>query len=230
MDSIDALRRHRDPSLLWKRIRPSWAAPLDTSDDSDPSLPRRPLANSYWATPTLLASEYPGDAKLDLAKMKLRALLDVGVREFIDLTGEGELRGYVAPLGEVCQEGGRGLELVVGDTPLPAPAAAANVVVRYRKFSVAKGGLPTPDCLRAILCALDKCAVDGRKAVVHCWAGRGRTGTIVACWLLHSGIVSGAEEALALLDKKWKGVERCWKAPTTPENEKQMGFVRDFAP
>jgi hypothetical protein len=56
----------------------------------------RPLPNSYWATPQLLACEYPWEPKT--SKPKLDALLKAGVRTFVDLTECGELSPYASQL------------------------------------------------------------------------------------------------------------------------------------
>ncbi len=53
----------------------------------------RPIPNSYWATPNLLACEYPW-CPSSPHKPKLDALLRAGVRTFIDLTEPGELLPY----------------------------------------------------------------------------------------------------------------------------------------
>lgn len=55
----------------------------------------RPLPNSYWATPSLLACEYPWEPKATTPK--LDALLKAGVRTFVDLTECGELSPYASP-------------------------------------------------------------------------------------------------------------------------------------
>ncbi|KAG9044398.1 hypothetical protein FS837_008223 [Tulasnella sp. UAMH 9824] len=83
----------RDPKL-WTSRRPPSADPLDTTDDDDPDLPPRPLPNSYWATPTLLASERPGDSRENVAIPRLSALLEVGITDFFDLTEEWESLSY----------------------------------------------------------------------------------------------------------------------------------------
>ncbi|KAF5312729.1 hypothetical protein D9619_003796 [Psilocybe cf. subviscida] len=59
----------------------------------------RPIPNSYWATPLLLACEYPwcprtANASGTERPPKLDALLKAGVRCFVDLTEPGELTPY----------------------------------------------------------------------------------------------------------------------------------------
>lgn len=56
-----------------------------------------PIPDSYWVIPDrLLAGEYPCAFREADARQKLEALLDTGVRSFVDLTETGEynLRAY----------------------------------------------------------------------------------------------------------------------------------------
>ncbi|RZK36594.1 MAG: serine/threonine protein phosphatase, partial [Hymenobacter sp.] len=64
------------------------------------TLPPRPIPNSYWATPALLACEYPGAPTAAAAIPKLDALLAAGIRDFYDLTEENELVPYEPLLRE----------------------------------------------------------------------------------------------------------------------------------
>src|SRR5437868_1756654 len=55
---------------------------------------RTPTAESYWVTPQLLAGKYPGSKSDAEAQQKLAALIDAGVRTFLDLTEPNELLPY----------------------------------------------------------------------------------------------------------------------------------------
>lgn len=265
----------RDPKL-WASQRPSWEEPLDTTDDNDPSLPPRPLPNSYWATPTLLASEYPGGPTETLAIPRLTALLDVGITDFFDLTEKGELVPYSPILEKLVS--GRGGTITKLDATSDGysnffqdqtEGGRGTLSVRYARFPIRDRSIPSTTDLRAILDALTIVhRQQGRKAVVHCWGGIGRTGTIVGCWLVHSGVVRdeddtivalgqsssatepgavvigegpasavvlprikpAGEVALEFLKKKWKGVDKSWRAPRTPENALQADVVRLYRP
>ncbi|KAG8901411.1 hypothetical protein FRB99_005322 [Tulasnella sp. 403] len=252
-------------SKLWVTTRPNWAPPLDTTDDRDPTLPPRPLPNSYWATPTLLASEYPGGYTPNTAAMRLEALLDVGIRDFLDLTESKELVPYAGILEEVVERRGGRVQIMgplAGNAPSVLGSASLSMTlppassewqvdpgewtVRLGRFPIRDYDVPTPAALFSILSALSASQDQNRRSVVHCAGGIGRTGMIVGCWLVHAGYVhddtedrdpadkvvtkTAGENALTYLRKKWAGVDKSWRAPETPENERQVDVVRTFRP
>ena len=63
----------------------------------------RPLYQSYYLkTRNIFAGEYPGDKKGEKAQTKINQMLHFGVRHFIDLTEEEELRPYSHLLPKCC--------------------------------------------------------------------------------------------------------------------------------
>jgi len=56
---------------------------------------------------------------------------------------------------------------------------------------------PGPAVLRRAVGFIRKRLAGGRGVLVHCAAGYGRTGTVLACWLRSEG--RSAEEAIALV-------------------------------
>ncbi len=54
---------------------------------------------------------------------------------------------------------------------------------------------PTMEQAQAFVDALEKLVSSGEKVAVHCGAGLGRTGTMLACYLVSRG--AGAEEAIS---------------------------------
>jgi hypothetical protein len=176
-----------------------------------PITANRPIPNSYWAVDHhLLAGEYPGARTDDDARAKLRAILDGGVRLFVDLTEEGEYglrpyEGLVEKLAEQLDVQARYVRLPVPDTSVPRDRA---------------------DML-AILDVLDEARAAGIVAYVHCWGGTGRTGTVVGC-LYRRGGASG-DEALAEVMRRWSTMEKAPHRPWgSPENERQRRYVRDW--
>lgn len=196
-----------------EHIRPEWAPPLPPSD---PSLPPIPFPNSYWATNTLLASEYPGANDNEIALARLTAAMKSGIRDFIDLTHPNELVPYEPLLPAAAGQAGLDTE--------------QKALIRYQRFTIQDGGVPKEDTFERVLAAIQESQGAGRKAVVHCWGGIGRTGVVVGSWLVRSGTVADGEAALAYLAEKWKGVEKNWRSPTTPETPVQFQFLRTKFP
>lgn len=169
--------------------------------------------------------------------------------DFYDLTEEGELVSYVTILESLAKERGammlRASEAVsTSDTTIqpPPPSTGAATTIRYTRFPIRDRSIPSRDTLDAIMQALAVSKQLNRKAAVHCWGGIGRTGTIVGCWLVYSGEVTDSvdagsgvvetagQRALEVLEQKWKGVDKSWRAPRSPENALQADMVRLFRP
>ncbi|KAF8882743.1 protein-tyrosine phosphatase-like protein [Gymnopilus junonius] len=174
----------------------------------------RPIPNSYWATPLLLACEYPYTPK-NPSKPKLDALLRAGVRTFIDLTEYGELAPYhTAVLSQRCT--------FLGIDP---------TTVEYRRFPIRDRCLPeSVDQMYAIMDALRDNRDRGRISAVHCRGGIGRTGMVIGCWLVESGVARDGGEALGIIAREWKSVEKCKRYPHSPETGPQFEFVAKFHP
>ena len=117
---------------------------------------KRPIPNSYWATPLLLACEYPWCP--GVAKQKIEALLAAGVRTFIDLTEVNELRAYESYLSTRTE-------------------AMGLTDVEYHRFPIVDRSLPKSiEYVRNILAVLKDNEQRGRITAVHCRGGIGRTG------------------------------------------------------
>ena len=173
----------------------------------------RPIPNSYWATPLLLACEYPW-TPTDPQRPKLDSLLRNGVRTFIDLTESGELIPYTSILGQRAA--------LLGIEP-------SNI--EYHRFPIRDRCLPESiDLMYEVLDTLRDNQNRGRISAVHCRGGIGRTGMVIGCWLVESGVAKNGAEALAIIAREWKSVEKCKRYPHSPETGPQFDFVFKFHP
>lgn len=167
-----------------------------------------PGTDSFWVEPgRLLAGPYPGAPTRDEAAAKLTAFLAAGITRFIDLTEEGEgppLRPYAPLLESIASE--RGL------------------TATHQRLSIVDVSVPTVAQMRAILTVLDEALTAGESAYVHCWGGVGRTGTVIACWLIEQGRTP--EAALEELTKIRRSTDRAKAGRVAPETEEQRAFVR----
>jgi ADP-ribosyl-[dinitrogen reductase] hydrolase len=155
----------------------SATAPTAPGNEKGISSPM-PFSRSYWVLPDkLLAGAYPGAPTAEEEERKLRALLDLGVTCFVNLMEESEtapdgkpIRQYAAVMNRLSLD--RGLNVVQLCHPI-------------KDVSV-----PSREKMTEILNDIDAAIAQGRRVYVHCLGGRGRTGTVIGCWLVRHGIAS----------------------------------------
>lgn len=123
-----------------------------------------PTPESYWVTDRLLAGKYPGSQFDADAAEKVSALLDAGVRTFVDLTEDGELLPYAHLL--------------------PAD-------VLHQRVAVPDVTCPRADQIREALDVIEEGVARGI-VYVHCRGGCGRTGVLIGCFLVEEGLDPGA--------------------------------------
>ena len=147
-----------------------------------------------WIEPhKLIAGRHPCAWSPADAEAEVVALVGDGVTMFLDLTEKGELTPYA--------------RLV--------PGSARHVRIPIRDFSV-----PTDEQLVTALDAIDAEIETGGIVFVHCWAGCGRTGVVVGCWLVRHG--TPPQEALSrIADARGLGC---------PQTLEQRLAVHDWEP
>lgn len=162
---------------------------------------------------SIVACEYPYSP--GVRSCKLNSLLAAGIRTFIDLTEPNELLPYSTILSQ--QASRIGLPQSEIDT------------IEYHRFAIPDRCTPASHALVSDICAVLEDSLNrGRKAAIHCRGGVGRTGTIVGCWLVQSGVVKDGKEALDFIEREWSQVEKSKRFPRSPETGGQEEYVKCF--
>lgn len=163
--------------------------------------------DSYWVLPDqFLAGEYPGGWDEEESRARIHWLLDRGVTAFFDLTEADEgMRTYANLLVE--------------------EAARRGINVQYTRFPIRDHTAPSEELALKIVETLEHAMAEGRVPYLHCFAGIGRTGTIVGIWMVRNRRISGAEamETIAGLRRsvRYAGIE-------SPEMQEQVALLRNW--
>ena len=173
--------------------------------------PPVPFPRSFWVVPgKFLAGFYPGSRESETALTQLRSLLDYGIRRIVSLMEKNE-RNYKGEL------------FVPYEDELFHIAAEMGIEVALDRMPIRDTDIPTVEGMIAILDRIDRSIEQGRPLYLHCWGGRGRTGTVVGCFLARHGVAAG-EAALGLLQELRRN-DPISHTPS-PETKIQADFVR----
>jgi len=172
-----------------------------------------PFARSYWVDPGhLMAGAYPGSSRPEEAPSKLIGLLDAGITSVISLMEQQERNHSGQPFVDYSE----------GITHM---AHARGLRVVCFRHSVVDGSVPSLEVMKGILDGIDEALNAGGRTYVHCWGGRGRTGTAVCCWMIRHGIVAPNQAADHLQTLIRHNAQAFYP---TPEFETQRYFVRNW--
>ena len=172
-----------------------------------------PFERSYWVKPErLLAGCYPGSKDHAGTERNMKALLDCGIRSIINLMEPDEtdhsgkpFRPYDDSFSNLARE--RGLD------------------ISWTRVPVRDLNIPSTETMRRILDLIDASINEGKPVYVHCWGGRGRTGTVVGCYLVRHEGLSG-EDALEEIKRLRANEPTSYKS--SPENRHQCDMVRTW--
>lgn len=165
----------------------------------------RPLDQSYevrvCGRGIIYAGEYPGDKDVEIAKRKIARMCHFGIRHFIDLTKESELRPYH--------------HILPKDTT-------------YTRFPIEKCGVPgsIEDVQRLLLRIEELMKMNGH-IYLHCSDGVGRTGTIVACFMAQNWDEPDLKNTLEVLRRNFSEMPKS-AYRKTPETKVQINFIERF--
>jgi predicted protein tyrosine phosphatase len=169
-----------------------------------PDLP--PTLKCYWVLPgRFLAGEYPASRYFEnQTQAILDRLLSLEIDTFIDLTQAGEMPPYEAPLQQM--------------------AAWLDKSPVYQRFSIPDFDTPSTVQMKTILAFIDQRLQDGHRIYIHCYAGIGRTGTVVGCFLAERN--GGGEAALQQLSELRSQMPLA--RIRSPESDAQWNMVKKW--
>ena len=167
----------------------------------------RPLKNSYWVKPgQLMAGEHPGFGRLDdPAPARLRRLMEAGITTFLNLTEAHDWQDY--------------------SRLLPPGSELSGKTIRHIRKPIMDMTIPAEAEMARILDTIDEAVESGQVVYVHCLAGRGRTGTVIGCYLVRHGM--SGEEALAEITRLRKGMPDSFNR--SPETNEQRQMVLNWS-
>ena len=168
-----------------------------------------PPRGTYWVVAgVLLAGPYPGSTNPAEHRAKVAALVDTGIRTFINLTEESEKNLAGRPFEPY--------EHLVSESCRDSPAVCL-------RFAIRDLSVPAPEQMVATLDAIDESLQADRPVYVHCWGGVGRTGLVVGCWLIRHGLAHG-NNVLETIRYLRRAEQERGSRPS-PETEAQRRFL-----
>ncbi|HPA08548.1 MAG TPA: tyrosine-protein phosphatase [Methanoregulaceae archaeon] len=171
---------------------------------------RKPFPRSYRVVPGLLyAGAYPGDIDENIMETKIFSLLDCGICRVVNLMEASEIDHngrYFLDYSEKLRE----------------LALKRVVEASVARFSIRDVSIPSQSLMKKILDHIDRNITEGYPTYVHCWGGKGRTGTVVGCYLARHGIAIGKD---ALETIKHLRLHDASSHEPSPETREQCDMV-----
>jgi protein tyrosine/serine phosphatase len=104
-------------------------------------------------------------------------------------------------------------------------SATEGRAVRVERFAIRDQSVPGVDQMKVILTAIAAEIKSGGTVFVHCWGGKGRTATVVGCYLRQYQGEPTEAVLQKLRDLTAHASESFWP---TPQTEEQCQFIRDW--
>ena len=171
---------------------------------------RVPFNRSYWVVPgKLLAGCYPGSENDDEAHRKLKGLLDHGIRHVINLMEPDEFNWDRKPF-------------VAYEIQMKSIAESMGANVTFERIPIRDMRSSSRVEMIRILDQIDDHIEKKMPVYIHCWGGRGLTGTVVGCYLARHKYASG-QKVLELIKDLRKYTED--HNQPSPETTGQIDMV-----
>lgn len=146
----------------------------------------------------LLAGAYSGDLSSHVRAAKVAAFREIGLTHVISFMEADELDHSGRPFAPYAPE-----------------FEALGVAVQ--RHPIRDVTAPSVALVTEILDDIDDALLHNGVVYVHCWGGRGRTGTIIGCWMVRHGWVA-PDDAVAELALLRSGcVDARIRAPDTSD-------------
>jgi hypothetical protein len=173
-----------------------------------------PFPRSYWVVPgQFLAGCYPGSLDKKEAERKLRGLLNHGIRHVINLMEPDEFNWDREPFKPY-------------EGQMAAIADSMGLDVTFERRPIRDGGVSPREDMVLILDSIEANIKEGRAVYIHCWGGRGRTGTVVGCYLVRHGLCQ-AHEGVDRIHELRRHTED--HDQPSPESSRQFEMVLSWA-
>jgi len=164
----------------------------------------KPFSRSYWVVPgKFLAGYYPGDRQKGMMQQKMSDLLACGIQCVINLMEPDEQDHDGLPF--------------IDYAPVLKRLADGGFPIDCHRMPIRDLGIPSRKLMVQILDRIDDALEDDRPVYIHCWGGRGRTGTVVGCWLVRHGIAQGESALEKIRDLRRFDAKAHWPSPEMPD-------------
>lgn len=169
-----------------------------------------PFSRSYWVVRgKVCAGAYPGDPDEEAMEEKLKGLIHCGIRHVVNLMEPDELDHEGRPFADYADR-------------LKSLGNRRGARMTCRRFAIRDVSVPSRKQMKEILDEIDKSLHEDRPVFIHCWGGKGRTGTVVGCFLVRHGIADG-KHALAMISQLRTGDPKSHEP--SPETSEQREMV-----
>lgn len=171
----------------------------------------RPFPRSYWVAPgQLLCGFFPGSSDEEKCHKKISSILDCGATSFVNLMEENEIDWDDEPFAPYQHI-------------LFNLAEQRSLNVSYARIPIIDQNITNVETMKHILDVIDGSRMQEQTVYLHCWGGKGRTASVIGCWLVRHGMEP--REALQCIQELRDFAPDEKAHDPAPENTLQRSFV-----